>query len=59
MSFIEHKTHKETVINPFIMQTALDYDLPVHIIENYYKKYGSTPMFYEKLEEYLKNRIID
>lgn len=36
---------------PFVKQTALDYDIDYDIVKKYYDKYGSTNMFYEKLEE--------
>ena len=43
-------------LNPFIMSTAKDYDMTYLAVEIYYNKYGSTPMFYEKLEEHIKER---
>jgi len=43
-----------TTQNPFISQTANDYGLTYEAVEAIYNKYGSTPMFYEMLEEYLK-----
>lgn len=43
-------------VNPFIASTAKDYDMSYESVEVYYNRYGSTPMFYEKLEEHLKQR---
>lgn len=43
-------------VNPFIASTAKDYDMSYEPVEVYYNRYGSTPMFYEKLEEHLKQR---
>jgi hypothetical protein len=43
-------------VNPFIANTAKDYDMSYESVEVYYNRYGSTPMFYEKLEEHLKQR---
>lgn len=40
--------------NPFIFQTALDYDMPYDQVERMYKLYPEK--FYEKLEEYIKQR---
>lgn len=45
--------NQETLI-PFVDSTAKDYDLDYEIVKLYYDKYGSTPMFYEKLEELIK-----
>lgn len=41
-------------VNPFISNTAKDYDMSYESVEVYYNRYGSTPQFYEKLEEHLK-----
>ena len=38
----------------FIIQTAEDYDMPLHEVEIIAKKYPNN--FYEKLEEYIKDR---
>lgn len=43
-------------VNPFIASTAKDYNMSYQSVEVYYNRYGSTPMFYEKLEEHLKQR---
>lgn len=43
-------------VNPFIANTAKDYDISYEAVEVYYNRYGSTAMFYEKLEEHLKQR---
>lgn len=43
-------------VNPFIANTARDYDISCEAVEVYYNRYGSTAMFYEKLEEHLKQR---
>jgi hypothetical protein len=43
-------------VNPFIANTAKDYDISYEAVEVYYSRYGSTEMFYEKLEEHLKQR---
>ena len=42
--------------NPFIAQTALDYSMSYNADKEVYDKYGSTPLFYEKLEEIIKER---
>lgn len=50
---------KETVkhgINPFIANTAKDYDMNYKTVEAYYNMYGNTSKLYEKLEEYIKQR---
>lgn len=44
------------MLPPFVRQTAKDYDLPVTTVLEYYNKYGSTPMLYEKLEEHLNRK---
>ena len=43
--------------NPFIEQTAIDYELPYHIVESIYDKYNSKGLFYEMLEEKLKENV--
>ena len=43
-------------VNPFIANTAKDYDISYEEVEVYYNRYGSTATFYEKLEEHLKQR---
>jgi hypothetical protein len=43
-------------VNPFIANTAKDYDMSYESVEVYYNRYGSTAMFYEKLEEHIKQR---
>jgi hypothetical protein len=43
-------------VNPFIANTAKDYDMSYEAVEVYYNRYGSAPMFYEKLEEHIKQR---
>ena len=43
-------------VNPFIASTAKDYDINYEAVKVYYNRYGSTPMFYEKLEEHIKQR---
>ena len=43
-------------VNPFIASTAKDYDMSYESVEVYYNRYGSTAMFYEKLEEHIKQR---
>lgn len=40
-------------MNPFIKQTAIDYDLPYEVVESIYNKFSSD-LFYIKLEEHLK-----
>lgn len=40
--------------NAFIKQTSLDYSLPYHIVEAIYKKWYDEGLFYEKLEEHLR-----
>ena len=48
-------TNQETK-NPFIQQTALDYSMSYSSVEEIYNKYGCTEAFYNKLEEYIKER---
>jgi len=40
--------------NSFIIQTANDYDMPIHEVERIYKAYPNT--FYQELENYIKQR---
>ena len=42
--------------NNFIIQTARDYDIDVSQVEIIYAKYGASLEFYEKLEEFIKER---
>ena len=42
--------------NPFIANTAKDYDLSYQAVETIYNRYGGTAMFYEKLEELLNQQ---
>jgi hypothetical protein len=46
----------KAAVNPFIASTAKDYDMSYESVEVYYNRYGSTAMFYEKLEEHIKQR---
>ncbi len=41
---------------PFVQQTANDYDIDYDVVKRYYNRYGSTPMFYEKLEDFIKTK---
>ena len=43
-------------VNPFIANTAKDYDMSYESVEVYYNRYGSTSTLYEKLEEHIKQR---
>jgi len=43
-------------VNPFIASTAKDYDMCYESVEVYYNRYGSTPLFYLKLEDHIKQR---
>jgi len=43
-------------VNPFIESTAKGYDMSYEAVEVYYDRHGSTPLFYEKLEEHIKHR---
>lgn len=45
-----------TAINSFIANTAKDYNMSYEAVEVYYNRYGSTAMFYEKLEQHIKQR---
>lgn len=40
----------------FIAQTARDYDMDEYIVETYYYRYFNEGTFYEKLEEYVRER---
>lgn len=42
--------------NNFIQQTADDYDMPYSEVEHIYNRWNDKGLFYEKLEEYLKER---
>jgi hypothetical protein len=42
--------------NRFIEQTANDYDMPYSEVEWIYKKWNDKGLFYQKLEEYIKER---
>lgn len=42
--------------NGFIEQTANDYDMSYSEVERIYNKWHSEGLFYEKLEEYIKER---
>jgi hypothetical protein len=45
------------VVDGFIENTALDYDMKVEDVKDIYDKcMGDYEKFYEKLEEYIKNR---
>jgi len=46
-------------VNPFIASTAKDYDMSYESVEVYYNSYGNTPIFYEKLEEHIKQRSLN
>lgn len=46
-------------VNPFIANTAKDYDMSYKSVEMYYNIYGNTSKLYEKLEEYIKQRSTD
>jgi len=45
-----------TTKNKFFEQTASDYDIPYSEVESLYNKWNSEGSFYEKLEEYIKER---
>ena len=40
--------------NTFIEQTSIDYALPYRIVESIYNKWNDEGLFYEKLEEQLR-----
>ena len=40
----------------FLEQTAQDYNISYTVVENYYYRYYHTGEFYDKLEEYIKDR---
>lgn len=42
--------------NGFIQQTAIDYDMNYSEVEIIYNRYYSEGLFYDKLEEYIKDR---
>jgi len=44
-------------MNSFISNTAKDYDIDYETVERYYNWYFEEGTFYEKLEEFIKNRI--
>ena len=43
-------------MKPFIVQTAKDYDMEYSEVERFYNLYFESGMFYEKLEEFIKDR---
>lgn len=46
----------QTEWNGFIEQTANDYDIPYSEVEWIYNKWNDKGLFYEKLEDYIKER---
>jgi len=42
--------------NGFILQTAQDYDIPYSEAEHLYFKWNHKGLFYEKLEEHIKEK---
>jgi hypothetical protein len=44
----------KTNVNPFISQTAYDYDMSYESVEYIYNNFKEN--FYEKLEDYIKQR---
>ena len=42
--------------NGFIKQTAYDYDMNYSAVDRIYNLYQKSGKFYEKLEEYIKDR---
>lgn len=50
------ENHVLETVNNFIANTSKDYDITYEAVEVYYNRYGSTALFYEKLEEHLKHR---
>lgn len=53
---METELSKSNNVNPFIANTAKDYDVNYELVEVYHNRYGSTNLFYEKLEEHIKTR---
>jgi hypothetical protein len=51
---ITESIEKDDDKNPFLLQTANDYDMSYEEVERIYKKYPNS--FYEELENYIKNR---
>ena len=45
-------------MNDFLKRTAEDYDISYLVAKSYYEKYRKLGTFYQKLEEYIKNRAI-
>ena len=43
--------------NEFIQQTANDYDIPYIEVKCIYNKWNDKGLFYEKMEEYIKERV--
>jgi len=41
---------------PFLLQTARDYDMEYHDVERIYKFWNDEGLFYDKLEEFIKDR---
>lgn len=53
--YIMYNITKKNIKNSFIEQTANDYDMPYSEVEWIYNKWNDKGLFYEKLEEYIKN----
>lgn len=47
---------KKMMKNPFVLQTALDYDLDYDLVLYLYQTWFDAGKFYEKLEEQLKEQ---
>lgn len=43
-------------MSSFIKQTACDYDMEEHQVQSIYDKWFEKGLFYEKLEEFIKER---
>ncbi len=52
----DKEEQKRDGVNHFIASTAKDFDMSYAAVEFYYNGYGSTPEFYDKLEEHIKMR---
>lgn len=47
-------TYKSDYRQRMLEQTSNDYDVPLHIVEEIYRKYPDT--FYDAMENYIKQR---
>ena len=52
----EYSDDNEMVRNPFIQQTAVDYDMSYEVVDYICNVYWDKGLFYDKLEEFIAER---